>query len=251
MMYTVSQRKGMVLVSGEVGAGKTFVGNMLGARLGSGAITCHLRNPAQSAKQLLRAFAGLLGLDIPPAADKLTVVEMLEQHLTRMHHRGRLVALLLDEAQNLPAPALEEVRMLWNWEVEGQRLVQLVLIGQPELREKIREPRWEPLRQRIVLSYHLRPLSRPDVARYVAHRLNVASGGECTAEFTACAIDEVHSATDGVPRLINVLCDNALLIGYTRGLRELTGEIIRHVVGEMTCWADRPAHSEAAAAATG
>ena len=153
-----------------------------------------------------------------------------------MHHRGRLVALILDEAQDLPKASLEEIRLLWNWEENGQRLVQIVLVGQPELRDRLHEPRWEPLRQRIVLSYHLGHLSAEDTAAYVDHRIRVAAAEGCEARFTEGAKSDIYAATNGIPRLINVLCDNALLAGYAKGTHELDRSIIAEVLREMTCW---------------
>ncbi len=236
MMYTVQQRKGMVLVTGEVGAGKTFVGNMLGSRLGAGCLTVMMRNPPQSPKQLLGAMARAVGMSIRRRADKLTLVEELEQHLVRLYHRGRLVALILDEAQDLPHSALEEIRLLWNWEYQGHRLVQIVLSGQPELRDRVQEAKWEPLRQRIVLSYHLGHLNEQDTGGYIRHRLNVAADDGCQARFTDDAIRDIYGATGGIPRLINVLCDNALLVGYARGVHTLDRQIVSEVLRDMTCW---------------
>lgn len=250
MMYTVQQRKGMVLVTGEVGAGKTFVGNMLGARLGPGCLTIMMKNPPQSGKQLFRALAGRVGMQVRATADKLALQEELERHLVRLHNRGRLVALILDEAQDLSPASLEEIRLLWNWEQGGERSVQIVLIGQPELRDRLLEPRWEPLRQRIVLSYHLQHLPVGDVAPYIAHRLKVASDGTCKAEFTPESVEDIYAATDGIPRLINVLCDNALLVGYAKGTTCIDQAIVAEVLRDMTCWglrtAEVPPHAGAA-----
>ena len=236
MMYTVQQRKGMVLVTGEVGAGKTFVGNMLGSRLGVGCQTVFIGNPPQSSKQLLGTLARRMGMNLRASADKASLVEELERYLARQIARGRLVALIIDEAQDLSATGLEELRLLWNWEQGGQRLIQIVLIGQPELRQRLLEPKWEALRQRIVLSYHLQHLSPADTPSYIAHRLRVAGGGECSAQFSASAITEIHAATDGIPRLINVLCDNALLVGYAKEAHCIDNPIIAEVVRDMTCW---------------
>lgn len=236
MMYTVQQRKGMVLITGEVGAGKTFVGNMLQARLGSACQTVVMKNPPQSAKQLLKALAEGLGLNVPASADKHALLKALEMHLERLYNRGRLMTLILDECQDLSSQALKEIRLLWNWEREGQRLIQIILIGQPELRELLREPRWEPLRQRIVLSYHLKSLGADETAAYIRHRLRVASEGQGKAQFTPQAMEEIHRATDGIPRLVNVLCDNALLVGYARGIHVIDQSIVNEVIKDMTCW---------------
>jgi general secretion pathway protein A len=236
MMYTVQQRKGMVLVTGEVGAGKTFLGNMLGARLGPGCLTVMMTNPPQSAKQLVGGLARRLGLSVRASADKLNLLEELQDNLVRLQIRGRLMALILDEAQDLTGPCLEELRLVWNWEQNGQRLVQMVLIGQPELRHRLLEPKWEALRQRVVLSYHLGPLSAADTPLYIQHRLRVVADGACTAEFTPDAMADIHAATDGVPRLINVLCDNALLVGYAKSTMRIDRTVIAEVLNDMTCW---------------
>ena len=236
MRYTIQQRKGMVLVSGEVGAGKTFLGTMLGNRLGVGTLTVFMNHPPQSSKQLLRALSGKAGLDVPASADHQSLVDQLEDFLVRLYRRGRTAALIVDEAQDLPPAALEELRLVWNWERDGQRLVQIVLIGQPELRTRILEPRWEPLRQRIVLSYHLSHLSPDDTAGYVAHRLKIASDGRCLADFTDEAVRRIHEAADGIPRIINVICDNCLLTGYAKGVYRIYTDIVSEVLRDMTCW---------------
>ena len=248
MMYTVTQRKGMVLVTGEVGAGKTFVGNMLCTRLGPGCQTICVKNPPQSGKQLLRAVGTQIGMNIRSDADKLELEDQIQDLLVRMHSRGRLVAMILDEAQDLARSTLEELRLLWNWEINGQRLIQIVLIGQPELRQTLLEPKWEPLRQRIVLSFHLSRLSPDDVARYVLHRIRVAADENCPAQFTPSALSDIHAATDGIPRLINVLCDNALLVGYAKGTHTIDSDIVAEVLREMTCWSLRVAQAPVVAA---
>ena len=236
MMYTVQQRKGMVLVTGEVGAGKTFLGMMLGSRLGVGCLVVMVSNPPQSGKQLLRAVVTKAGMNVRATADKLALLEELERHLTRLHNRGRIAAVIVDEAQDLSAKSLEEIRLLWNWERDGQRLAQIVLIGQPELRLRLLEPQWEPLRQRIVLTYHLGHLSASDTTAYIAHRLRIASADGCVVDFTPEAVAQIHSATDGIPRLINILCDNSLLTGYARGVHRIDTNIVAEVLRDMTCW---------------
>jgi general secretion pathway protein A len=244
MMYTAQEKKGMVLITGEVGAGKTFLANLLGQRLGPACLTVMMKSPPQSSKQLLRALATGAGIQVRNSADRQVLVDEFEQHLIRLQSRGRLVVLIVDEAQDLPAVSLEELRLLWNWENDGRRLVQIVLVGQPELRKRLLEPRWEPLRQRIVLSYHLGPLSRSDTAKYVRHRLQVAAEGDRIVEFTEQALDGVYAATNGIPRLINVLCDNAMLVGYARDAGGIDETIVNDVLRDMTCWGLRVAAAE-------
>ena len=243
MVYAVTQRKGMVLISGQVGAGKTFLGGMLASRLGLSAVVVAIKHPASSARQLLRAMAAGLGVKLPREADIMAVAEEVQQALERCHRRSRLVALLIDEVQDLPDEVLEEVRLIWNWELDGQRLAQIILIGQPEIRQRLLKSRWESLRQRIVLSYHLGCLSAGETADYIRHRIGVAAGGgseDGLPRFSLEAIEAIHKATKGTPRLINSLCDNALLTAYARSQREITAGTIDSVLSGMTFWASEP-----------
>ncbi|MFP4354899.1 MAG: ExeA family protein [Phycisphaerae bacterium] len=236
MVYCVQQRKGMVLVTGQVGAGKTFVAHMLAARLGPSVHTVVLRHPPKTPKNLLRAIAAGIGLALPGSIDAHSLQQELLEHLLRLHRRGRQVCLVIDECQDLSPAAMEEIRLLWNWETHAQRLVQIVLIGQPELRELLCQPKWESLRQRIVLSFHLQGLDRADVCKYIQHRLDLASQGNARVEFTPEAVEQITGASNGVPRLINTLCDNSLLVGYNRQVRIIDAEIVRIVINDMTCW---------------
>ena len=131
MLYAIRQRKGLVVISGEIGSGKTFLARMLCEQLGPSCLTIRISNPPASGRQLLELVARKIGLKVR-SADKLVLVEQLEEELTHLLHRGKLAALVLDEAQDLSEDSMEELRLLWNWEDGGQRLVQIVLIGQPE-----------------------------------------------------------------------------------------------------------------------
>lgn len=236
MVYAIQQRKGLVLITGEVGAGKTFLSNVLASRLRDSTQVIMIAHPPDSAKQLLRALAEGLGVKVSAEDDKLSILLPLEKHLEKLQRRGRQVAVIFDEVQTMPDEALEEVRLIWNWEREGQRLLQIVLIGQPQLMERLRLPRWDSLQQRVAMSYHLGPLSQTDTARYILHHRKVASYNGCPLRFTVRALESIHSATRGIPRLINVLCDNALLAAYAKGTPKITSGLVAEVLRDMTCW---------------
>ena len=159
-------------------------------------------------------------------------MEELEAQLKRMQHRGRLVVLVVDESQDLPASALEELRLLWNWEQSGQRLLQIVLIGQPELRDLLARTDLRQLAQRITVRYHLMPIDRNEVAAYVLHRLRVA-GSNGRPTFTPAAYRAIHRHSRGVPRLINAVCDKTLLCGYVEGRDRLGYWQVRRAVREL------------------
>ncbi len=234
-LYAVQQRKGMVLITGRVGAGKTLVSRSLARRLGPAVQTVVLKHPPRTAKSLLRALAEGVGLSLG-SADAHSLQSELQMHLQRLCRRGRLVCLVVDEAQDLPASALEEIRLLWNWESQSRRLLQIVLIGQPELRALLGRPRWESLRQRIVLSFHLTGLEPDDVPGYIQHRIELAGQGGARLEFTPHAVEQIARAAENLPRLINVLCDNCLLVGYSQKTHTIDEKIVQAVLDEMNCW---------------
>ena len=236
MVYCIQQRKGMVLITGEVGSGKTLLARMVARRLDKAIRVAMVGHPCHSAHELLRATAD--GFDVPIKRDDdiRDLVVKIEQRLFHLNRRNRTAMLILDEVQSMPDEALEEVRMLWNFDDNGRRLIQFVLIGQPELRERILEEQWESLQQRVALAYHLGVLSVKDTVQYVLHRRQVAARRGCVLRFTARALEAVHRATGGVPRRINVLCDNVLLVAYVAGQTKVTSLMVDKALREMTCW---------------
>src|SRR5207249_7982134 len=166
-----------------------------------------------------------LGLD-PSGLSKPAMLKMLGEFLVNERASGRIVLLVIDEAQNLTLPALEEIRMLSNLETEKSKLLQIILIGQPDLRDKLDRPELEQLRQRITVSYHLEPLDAEETAHYINHRLARAAVG-APLEFSRAVTDRIHQRSLGVPRLINVISDATLVFGYGEERCEIDAEIGR------------------------
>ena len=248
MLHAVRQREGMVLVTGEVGAGKTFLGGLLAARLGESVRAITLAHPPESARQLIRAVAEGLGVKVPRDDDKQQVFSRLAEGLERMRHRGTAAVVILDEAQDLPDAAMNQLRLIWDLDRDGERLLQLVLIGQSELRQRLRDEQWESLKQRVTWTCHLGGLGATDTANYILHRRSVASANGTPLRFTAGALASIHEATRGIPRLINALCDEALLTAYARDIVRITREIISDAAAHMT-WCLPPTAPETADAA--
>ena len=179
----------------------------------------------------MRAILTELGLEAP-GLDRAESLERLNEFLLRQAGEGNDVVLFIDEAQDLDAELLEQVRLLSNLETDRRKLLQIVLIGQPELKEKLNERGLRQLRQRITVRYHLTPLSLPETERYMLHRLAVA-GGNGRPQFTRWAIRGIHRYSAGVPRLINAVCDKALLYGFVNGTDRLNSRSIRQAVREL------------------
>jgi general secretion pathway protein A len=235
MLYTIQHRKGMVLVTGEIGSGKTFLSSMLASRLDGTSLVAHVRHPSDSGKQLLRAVAQALDIKASADEDRQTLVSRIEDQLKRLNRR-RVVAAILDESQDMADSAMEEIRLMWNWEADGRRLLQIVLVGQPQLRDRLMEEKWEALQQRVAMSYHLGRLSPKDTARYILHRRHIAAPSGSPLQFTIHALEGIYKASRGVPRLINMICDNALLLAYSKSTCKVSSGIIAEVLKDMTFW---------------
>jgi len=231
LLYGLQQRKGFIQITGEVGAGKTTLCRALLEELGPTYKTALILNPFLSCEQLLWLILVELGLS-PESQDRMSNLQLLNTFLLEQLTEGNDVVLLIDEAQDLDTELLEQVRLLSNLETDQRKLLQIVLIGQPELRTLLDRTDLRQLRQRITVRYHLRSLSRSETGSYIQHRLHVA-GGNSRPTFAASAIRKVHRYSGGVPRLINAVCDKALLCGYVVGSDHLTSKHVRRAIHEL------------------
>lgn len=235
LLFGIRERKGFVQLTGEVGAGKTTLCRAALEQLERHYTVALILNPVMSADELMRAIGVEFGLPVS-GLDRLTTLGVINQFLLQQVERRRDTVLIIDEAQDLTDELLEQVRLLSNLETEQRKLLQIVLLGQPELRDRLNQHKLRQLRQRITVRYHLPPLSRPEMADYIAHRLHV-SGGNGQPYFTVPALWRVYRYTKGIPRLINALCDKALLAGFVHqtgriGYR-LVGRAIRELEGNV------------------
>jgi general secretion pathway protein A len=219
LLFGIRERKGFIQLTGEVGAGKTTLCRALLEDLGPDCRTALLLNPSLSKIQLLRSILKELGLGYR-GNDRMRCLEVLNQFLLEEVSAGRDVVLIVDEAQDLTDELLEQIRLLSNLETDQRKLLQIVLLGQNELRDKLDQRKLRQLRQRITVRYHLGPLDVRETADYVRHRLHVA-GADDPHLFSALAIGRLHLYARGVPRLINAVCDKALLCGWVQNKKKL------------------------------
>jgi general secretion pathway protein A len=233
LLYGINESGGFIQLTGEVGTGKTTVVRTLLSRVPQHADVAVILNPRVTPVEFLLTICEELGLGLDEA-NRNSVKEMvdaLNRRLLAAHAEGRRVIVIVDEAQNLSADVLEQVRLLTNLETATQKLLQIILIGQPELRVLLDRTELRQLAQRITGRYHLNPLIKPETEQYVRHRLRVAgASGEI---FTPAALAEVHRVSSGVPRVINVVCDRALLGAYTEDIKKVTPALVRRAAGEV------------------
>src|SRR5580698_9896476 len=233
VVYGINEAGGFIQLTGEVGTGKTTTIRSLLARAPKSAEIALILNPRLSATEFLRALCEELGLgaDDNAGADNKSLVDLLNRYLLRAHAQGRRVVLVVDEAQNLAPDVLEQVRLLTNLETETQKLLQIILIGQPELRKLLAREDLRQIAQRITARFHLDPLSREETYAYVRHRLRVA--GATTDVFTRGSLREIYRISGGIPRVINILSDRAMLGAYTQELHQVPGSLVRRAGAEI------------------
>jgi general secretion pathway protein A len=230
MQYGIQERMGFLEITGEIGAGKTTVCKALLNRLDRRTKTAFILNGNMSEIQLLQAITEDFGIQVK-TKNKITMLNELNKFLLdQLSHRNNVV-LIIDEAQNLKPALLEQVRLLSNMETEKEKLLQIVLVGQPELKEKLASKELKQLRQRIAIRYHICPLSKHEAEGYISHRLNVA--GSKDNLFHKDTLEEIFKFSGGIPRLINILCDKSLLAGYAADKKTIDSAIVKKCSKEI------------------
>jgi general secretion pathway protein A len=231
LLYGIRERKGFVQLTGEVGAGKTTLCRALLNELGDTFSTALILNPILDPDGLMKAIAMEFGLDVK-GFDRLDTVAEINAFLLRQLADGRDSVLIIDEAQDLSDELLEQVRLLSNLETEDRKLLQIVLMGQPELRDRLDAHNLRQLRQRITVRYHLRALRLGELGHYIAHRLAVA-GSNGSPHFSGAALWRLHRYSQGIPRLVNALGDKCLLAGFVEQARRIDFNMVGRAIREL------------------
>ena len=231
MIYGIRERKGFVEITGEIGTGKTTLCKTLLRQLDASIKTALVLHANLSELQLLQAIVQDFGLD-PMRNTKLQLFNQLSRFLIDQATLGNNLVLVIDEAQNLSLRLLEQIRMLSNIETDKEKLIQIILVGQPQLREKLRLPALRQLEQRIGVRYHILPLDLDEVRTYIEHRLRIA-GSDGSLNWTDDAVEEVFQCSKGIPRLINLICDRALLACYVFRIQLVDRAIVRRSYQEL------------------
>jgi putative secretion ATPase (PEP-CTERM system associated) len=231
LRFGIEGNAGFVVVTGEIGSGKTTLLQVLLRNLDGQTTVIRLVNTLLTGRELIESMLLDLGFQNPPATKPLMLRE-LARLLVEQRSAGRRVVAVIDEAQNLSLDALEELRMLSNLETEKSKLLQIVLVGQPDLRDSLERPQLEQLRQRITVRYHIEPLDVEETAHYINHRLKRAAIA-APLVFPATATHQIHARSGGVPRLINVICDAVLLCGYAEESRQIDDSLVQTAISEL------------------
>lgn len=231
LLYGIKERKGFLEITGEVGAGKTTLCRALLSQLDRNTKSAFIFNSTLPELQLLQAIIEDYGLVIA-GKNKVSLLRQLNNFLLEELSRGNNVILIIDEAQNLKSSMLEEIRMLSNLETDKEKLFQIILVGQPELRSKLDSPNLRQLRQRIAVRFHITPLEKDEIDKYIYHRLAVA-GSNGQIIFAPAAIECIHRFSGGIPRLINMVCDKCMLTAYVMETKDITLPIVEKSIQEM------------------
>ena len=232
LSYGIKERKGFIEITGEIGAGKSTICRVLLNRLGANVKSAYLLNSnITSDMQLLHSIIDDLGIK-PTGKNKASLLKALNKFLLDETLAGNNVVLIIDEAQNLRIRVLEQIRMLSNLETDKEKLLQIILVGQPELKEILRRPELAQLNQRITVRYHVKPLDRSETELYIKHRLTVA-GANGNVSFNDSSLDGIHNFSGGVPRLINVICDKVLLLAFVEETKHISKTMVEKAAEEV------------------
>jgi general secretion pathway protein A len=240
LQYGIRRREGFIVVTGDIGTGKTTLCRALLDQLDRRTFTALVLNPFISEDDLLRLILQDFGVVSREemkrgrlaAVSRQALIETLNEFLLSLLPLRAKALLIIDEAQNLPRPILEFIRMLSNLETDKEKLLQIVMVGQLNLKDVLRSPELRQLDQRVSIRYELRPLAAEETVAYVAHRLTIAGGGALVS-FTPKALQSVYKYSGGVPRVINLLCDRALLAAYSERATRVTPEMVRKGAGSL------------------
>ncbi len=228
--YGILENKGFVVITGEIGSGKTTLINYLLEKIEGNIETALINNTLMRSGNLLKMLCQDFEIETS-GMDDAERLSTFYQFLVEQYTKRKRVILIIDEAQNLRLEELEEVRMLSNFELEKQHLFQIILVGQPELRHKLKQRALEQFAQRVSVHYHISGLGQDEVETYIKYRLRIA-GAESLEIFNNSAMEAIYKHSRGIPRLINILCDTALVYGFADGLKQIDGEIIESVIQE-------------------
>jgi general secretion pathway protein A len=240
LQYAVRRREGFVVITGDIGTGKTTLCRALLEQIDRKTFTALVLNPFLAEEDLLRLILQEFGVvsreeikrGYLTRVSKAQLIETLNEFLLSLQAIGAQALLIVDEAQNLPMQVLEQIRILSNLETEKEKLLQIILVGQSNLKDLIRRPELRQLDQRVAIRYDLKPLTAEETSSYVQHRLSVAGGGAAVT-FTPKALARVHRFTRGIPRLINLLCDRALLSAYSTHATRITPQFVHNAAQSL------------------
>ncbi|HKS40975.1 MAG TPA: AAA family ATPase [Blastocatellia bacterium] len=227
--YGVEQNKGLVVVTGEVGCGKTTILRAALQTFGEEVLAVYIFNPFLTASEFFEQLTGEMELGLPKTASKPELLSAMARLLAWRHSQGLRTVLIVDEAHGLPTVLLEEIRLLMNFETNSEKLLQVILCGQPELHETLNRSNLRQLKQRISLRCSIKPLSVFEINKYIRFRLKQA-GAQNVNLFDSAAVKLIGHVSQGIPRVINNICDNALLYGYAAGSQSVTREVIEEVI---------------------
>ncbi len=244
LRYGITQGEGFIVIMGDIGTGKTtLVQNMFDHLAEDNLVAAKIVTTQLEADEMLRMVAAAFNLS-HEGLDKVSILKVLEAFFVKQARAGKRVLLVVDEVQNIPLKALEELRMLSNFQICGVALLQIFLLGQREFVKTLQADGLEQLRQRVIASYYLKALDRDEIQGYIEHRL-LASGWDSDPVIAESAYDEIYAYTSGTPRKINTLCDRIMLFGYLEEIHEIDAVVVKAVTselqGEVTYVTDSPA----------